>query len=569
MKVPYKVYKDLDEVFNKNLFDVSKPLFSDTETCGLYGRVRLLQLYQKDLPEVIMIEWPEPVEMAMWLNRFHSVWHNEHYDNSTIQQQTNSRWIPKEFDDTFLLARIVDYKEEKFALDDCLERQLGYCPYTKQGLDKKVLQKSKWDALQLTEEQYRYAATDVYFMPDLWDHVESAREDFNYKLDLLTLKYCLDFQWNGMQVDKDNLHARYEENLKRIDELNVPINVNSYKQVREYLGGITESDALALTTMKLKGSEKAGAVLETRKLRKELSFLDKFDTTEGRIYGKFQPSARSGRLTSKDQNLQQIPRKLKSIFCSAPGRVLWYSDYAQIELRSICAITACRAMEKLFRDGADVHNYTAEMLFGKDFTKEQRQLCKTYNFSLLYGGGINMLMTILIKQEVLIDEKQAVKDRKKWRNLWKEIYAWQEAGIAAWRKGRHNQTPLGRKYKAKLMTDFLNIQNQGCAADVFKLALHYMTPRIKDYNEQHALVGEEISICNGIHDSFIIEGPDDYKHYEPISQIIAESMQEAWKEVSKALKIKDLPMPVDVKVGYNWGEIEEDQNVQFAYNLEG
>ena len=75
-----------------------------------------------------------------------------------------------------------------------------------------------------------------------------------------------------------------------------------------------ESDALALTRFKVLGNEKAGNVLKTRKIIKQNSFLKKFDSNAGRIYGKFLPSARSGRCTSKDQNLQQLPRSTKSIF---------------------------------------------------------------------------------------------------------------------------------------------------------------------------------------------------------------------------------------------------------------
>jgi len=460
MKVPYKVCSTLVEA--ESLLDISLPLFSDTETVGLYGKVRLIQLYQVHLEEVLLVEWPDEMELAAMLGKFHTVWHNAHYDITTLQQQTTTRWIPNDFEDTLYLARIHFFQKEKFSLDETFIYTLGYCPYTKQGLDKKVLQKSDWSVMKLSSEQrLLYAATDVYFMPALWEKVKTHLDDFNYKLDMLMLRYCLDFQWNGLAVSKEALYEIYEKNQERLEEINLPINANSWKQVREWLD-CTESDGLALATMKLQGNERAGQVLECRKLIKQNSFLDKFDTVEGRIYGKFLPSARSGRLTSRDQNLQQLPRALKGAFEAPEGRVLWYADYAQIELRSICAITACRKMEQLFREGVDVHGYTAEMLFGENWTKEQRQLTKTYNFNLLYGGGIKMLISILIMTaDVLLSEQQANRDRRRWRNLWKEVYSWQEKGISSWRKGRPGSTPLGRKYMAKMMTDQLNIENQG------------------------------------------------------------------------------------------------------------
>lgn len=566
MRTPYEFVTTLREA--EALLNKDEPLFADTETVGFYGKIRLLQVYQPHLANVLLIENPSAISVAVFLGKYNSVWHNSHYDITTVQQQSDTRWVPDAFEDTFLLARLRFSDKEKFSLDETFQYVLGYCPYTRQNLDKKSLQKSDWSKLKLTEDQLLYAATDVYYMPQLWEAVKSYVEDMNYKLDMLTLRYCFDFQWNGMPLNKDKLFYRYEDNEKLINDINLPINANSYVQVREYLGGITESDALALITLKLQGNVRAGNIVDVRKLRKQNSFLDKFDTTDGRIYGKFLPSARSGRLTSKDQNLQQLPRKLKGMFETQPGRVLIYADYAQVELRTICAITACKAMEELFRSGADLHGFTAQMIFGDDWSKDQRNLSKTYNFSFLYGGGVNMLISILILQaEILLTEEQAVRDRRRWRNLWKEIYAWQEVGINHWRQGRLGSTALGRKYKAKMMTDQLNIENQGTAAEVFKLALHYFYPKMKAYNAEHNV---DFMLCNAIHDSFITEGPDEPEHYQAIAKMKADAMQMAWFEISKLLKIKDLPMPVDVSVGTNWGDIENDDvDNLWDYSLEG
>lgn len=565
MKTPFKLYS-LSEAFA--LFDPEQPLFTDTETMGLYGHVRLFQAYQAHLDHVVLVDTPDPIMLASMLGKYHSVWHHAHYDITTVQQQTDTRWVPENFDDTFLLARLHFADKEKFSLDQTFEYVLGFCPYTRQQLDKKSLQKSDWSKLVLTNEQYLYAATDVYYMPQLWEATKAKLSETSYKLDMFTLRYCLDFQWNGMPLNKQKLYDRYQENEQSVADLALPINVNSYKQVREWLGGIQESDALALTRMKLEGSERAGHILDVRRLIKQNSFLDKFDTTDGRIYGKFMPSARSGRLTSKDQNLQQLPRKLKGMFEAPEDRVLIYADYAQLELRTICAITACRAMEKLFREVADLHGFTAQMIFGDDWTKDHRNLAKTYNFSFLYGGGVNMLISILILQaEILLTESQAVRDRRRWRNLWKEIYSWQEVGISRWRNGRLGSTPLGRKYKAKMMTDQLNIENQGAGAEVAKLALHYYYPELQKYNKKHDV---DFKLCNFIHDSFITEGPNDPVHYKAIAKIKADAMQKAWFEISKLFKITDLPMPVDVAVGTNWGDIEDgDVDDIWNYNLEG
>jgi hypothetical protein len=540
--------------------DPNLPLFCDTETCGFYGKIRLLQMMQKGWEEVILVEWPDPYLVAAFIDKYDTRWYNAHYDITVVQQQTSTRWIPKNFDCLFLLSRLAYPAEYAFALDDVLVYLLGYDPYSRAKLDKKALQKSKWDSLKLTEDQYMYATIDVLHMPELFDRVQEQLDTPSYKLDKSTLMSCLDFQWEGMPVLQDAIHDKYAANLTRINELNCPVNVNSWQQVRPYIGE-EESDDLALAKFAAQGNTKAAIVREARKLRKQNSFLDKFDTVEGRIHGKFKPTARSGRLTSDDQNLQQIPRDLKSVFGYEPsaGRILVYSDYAQLELRTICAIVNCVAMAELFISGEDLHGYTAAMVFGSDWTATHRQISKTYNFNLLYGGGINMILAILLKQVgIQQSEKDAYSARKKWRNLWKELYAWQERGISAWKKGKLHRTPLGRWYKGKLMTDHLNIENQGAGAEVAKLALHYINERG---------LPRDVQLINFIHDSFILDCPDEPGVYEEAAKIVAECMQEAWFEMSKLFKVKDLPMPVKVNVGYNWGELESDV-YKWKYDLE-
>lgn len=554
MRVPYVVTKDFPKV------DSSKILFADTETCGFYGRIRLLQLMQEGWNEVVMVEWPDPMLVAAFLSQHNVAWYNAHYDLTTVQQVTDTRFVPSQIEDLFLLARLYWPAKEKFSLDDALVYHLGYDPYAKQALNKKVLQKSDWSKPNISEDQYLYAATDVWYMPGLYEEIKGMSDDPNYKLDILTLRYCLDFQWNGMPVDKQRLWDLYEATQEKIDAIDMPINANSWQQVRPYIGE-DDSDDLALATFAANGNERAGNVRTVRKLRKLLSFLDKFTTDDDTIYGKFKPTARSGRLTSNDQNLQQLPRKSKGVFGVGEDEVLIYADYAQLELRTICAITVCRKMEELFRDGEDLHAFTAEMLFGPEWTKPQRQLVKTYNFNLLYGGGVNMILGILLKQDFIVTKAQAEKDKKRWCNLWREIYAWQQKGISKWQRGQLSQTPMGRQYRGKMMTDQLNIENQGAGAEVSKLALHYMYQRRNEWADG--------VLCNFIHDSYIIRCPNDPEVYEPMSKLLAECMQEAWFEASKNFQIKDLPMPVNVIVGHNWGDIENDdiENI-WELNLE-
>lgn len=539
----------LQEVAEASI-DFDAPLFIDTESVELYGKTRLVQLYQEGWNFVRMVEWPDEKWIQHLMRK--CVFHNAHYDITAMQQNAGNRYIPAEFYDTFLAARLAFPRLGEYTLDAVMTQVLGYDPYKKEGLDKKELQKSDWSKSKLSPQQLVYAALDVLHLPAVYHAVKDQFDSLSYKLDMLALRYALDFQWNGLPVQLNKVMDERVACVKTLNENPCPINVNSYIQVRKWLE-CTESDDLALARLALAGSDKAKLIRLHRKMLKRMNFLGKY--AKHRIYGKFKPSARSGRFTSDDENLQQIPRALKGIFGPPPGRVFVYADFAQLELRTIAVITKCVEMIRLFRNYEDLHNFVAIMLFGPNFTKNDRQVTKTCNFNFLYGGGIAVFLGILIKTvEIALNEGTASTLRNKWRRLFKEIAGWQDRGIAAHRKGEVWYTPFGRPYVGNLMTDQLNIQNQGFGAEIAKLALHYLL-------QDNKLANLGGMLCNFIHDSYIVECDDDPAVYMPIAEHMANAMQEAWFEGCRMTDVHNVPMPVKVLVGYNWGDIEEGQYI--------
>lgn len=550
----YKIVS-LEEAFNK--INPNAPLAFDTETIGLYGTIRLAQFYQPGWTEALLVERPNAYQLLAKFSQIpdcNIIMQNAAYDISVIQDNTGSRWQPNTFSDTLLLARLAFPHLSEYTLDALFSYVMGYDPYLKAGLDKKKLQKSNWKAITLTKEQLLYASLDVFYLFEVYEKVKVQTSSVSYRLDILALQRALDFQRNGFAVDQEACMAQHSYNTDAIAKLAVPINVNSWQQVRPYIGS-NESDDLALARLSFHGNEKAANVRAARKLIKQNSFLDKFMTDDGRIYGHFAPIARSGRFTCKRQNLQQLPRATKHVFGLPEDgdRVLLYSDYSQLELRSITAITMEKVMLDLYAKGKDVHNYVAEMIFGSKFTKTHRQIAKTCNFNLLYGGGAKMLQSILLQDAGLYIELEGTHGIYaivcKWKRLFRQIRAWQEAGIAAYHRGHLGSTPLGRQYRGRLMTDQLNIENQGFGAEVAKLAMHYVYDDLKQY---------EAEMVNFIHDSYILEMPNDEGLYKPCAKLLGDAMQEAWHEGTKSVKIKDLPMPVNVAVGFNWGDIENE-----------
>jgi DNA polymerase I-like protein with 3'-5' exonuclease and polymerase domains len=555
--VPYE-FKTVEEL--KDLIDYEELVMFDTETVGLYGKIRLAQFHQKSWGhKAIMVEYPDPFALVSALTKAHCVMHNAHYDITTIQENLGHiTWMPEQYECTFLLGRLHYYTQDSFSLDNIVMYVLGVDIY---GDDKKEMHKADWSVPILSDKQLAYAASDVVYLQHVYDEVKAQKDNINYKLDILASRYALDFQNNGLPFDEEKLNSQYSKNQRRIEEIALPINCNSWQQVRPYIGS-QMSDDLGLSTLIAQGNERAAAVKETRKLTKENSFLTKFLNTEreGCIFGKFKFSPRSGRSSSDDQNLQQLPRSTKGIFgvSTECDDVLIYSDFSQMQLRAVCAVTGDVTMQELFRQGEDLHDYVAKIIFGEDFTKTQRQICKTANFGLLFGAGVATFQNILLKQAGLsLSEDEAMRIKKKWLSLWKQVAAWQTSGIRAWKKKDAWETPLGRRYTAKMMTDQLAMQIQGFEAEVAKLAMHYMLPRLTELDKR-------IKLRNFVHDSYIFTCPKERILYEQASLIIAESMQEGWTEMSQSVMIKDLPMPVNVRVGYNWGDIE---NGEFIYEF--
>lgn len=552
MSETYKVVT-LDKIIES--VDPSQDLAFDTETVGKYGRIRLAQFYQRHWSQALIVDSPPIFELFAFLAKLKTtniVMQYAHYDISTIQTQTGSRWIPETFNDTFLLARLALPHLSKYSLDELITEVMEHDPYYAAGIDKASMHKADWGKLVLDKDQLLYSALDVYYLFNLYDKVKVAEQELSYKVDMRALRRALDFQRNGFAVDLERLEVKYKENLIEIQEIGLPINANSYKQVRPYIGSDMSNDE-GLAKLVMLGNEKAGDVRQTRKLLKQNSFLNKFNNPEGRIYGYFAPSARSGRFTCSDQNLQQLPRALKGCFGVPKGRVLLYSDYAQLELRTIAAITGDKALCNFFYHNLDPHGIVAEKFFGTNWTKDNRQTTKTINFNALYGGGANMLQTILLKQAEQWHEVDTVRSyMRKWCRIFPGIVAWQQKGISDYNKSRLWATPFGRKYKGNLMTDQLNICNQGFGADVAKLAMHYM------YDD---LLANDAMLVNFVHDSYIIEMDDDETAYKKVTQRMAEAMKDAWTEASKMAKVQDIPMPVEVGVGYNWGDIESGKTI--------
>ena len=239
--------------------DPNKPVMLDTETETLYSEIRLIQVYQEGMEQALLfdVKMSRPSVEIIWdvLVDYHLVLHNGLYDLFCFQADVEDFRMPKRWDDTFYASRLVKPHYGKHSLDFVMTQVLGYDPYFKEELNKKELQLSfevtdKKPRVDLTESQLIYAATDVYYLPAVWNEVKQARELFVYDLDIKTAEYQVKIYPRGCPIDRDKLNLlRKNDNIKVFEltkKLPMGLNVNSYIQVRKVLGLENSSNELTL-----------------------------------------------------------------------------------------------------------------------------------------------------------------------------------------------------------------------------------------------------------------------------------------------------------------------------------
>lgn len=551
----YEVVSDLDSV----KIDTTRYVYVDTETIGLYGEIRLVQIFQSHWDKVKIFDTRQIqlVDVFTLLHDKQVVFHNGCYDIMCFMKNLHLVSNPfKTWDDTFLAGRLHYPELESFSLDSMLVKVLGFNPYSKNGIEKSDMQKSNFKA-EISDKQLLYGAIDVYYMPYLMQEILPQIETPSYELDKLSVEHLLVCSLVGIPVSKNILDTERiitNEDITKFKEKYPDLKPNSPKQVKERLG-TDSSDDKTLADLSSQGVTLAQDVRLWRKALKKLNFIDKFD--KPRVYGHFNIATRSGRSNCSDENLQQIPSSLKHVF--ETDKFFVYADFSNLELRTFCAIVGERVMERMFRDDVDLHTFSAHKLFNismDQVSKQQRQIAKTFNFSSLYGAGVEKrLMILLANTGIKLSYDEGVRLASEWSKAYPAVKLWQENNAKMWRAGIKGYTALGRAYIANLYTDFGNLQIQGSGAEVAKLALHYLSKEL-----------ELSKLCAFIHDSytFEVETLDEAKHY---AEILAKSMQNAWFEVSKNFKIQDLPMPVTAGVGKNWKKLQSDDDLIYSYSV--
>lgn len=574
--INYKVVESLDDLPK---FKVDEPIFADIESEGLYVNTRLVQLYQPEeddstLPNkcpvyILDTDILDLDEIKKFISPLWLVFHGISYDFGTLNMFTNK------FDDTQYLCRTAypewgtmaipaDLKGSKpFALNTVLHR-LGWDKLY-EGLDKKNMQKAGFvKGAYLSDRQLRYSALDVFALAQIWKNkkIQATRNNLAYKVDILNVKYAIQYQQNKLFIAKQK--AVREEldklvnNIEKNDTILNGLNPNSPKQVREFLN-VDSSAKEVLIKIIADGtpehSKMAQAVYDQRRLLKRRTFLNSYN--HNWVITRFNPAgAATGRFTStggdlkRGINAQQITRDLQYIFnTDTEDTVVVHADYSTAELRAGCSIMKDATMYQELKAGKDLHKIAATLALGgkpEDITKAERQKGKAISFGFIFGmSAPSFVEYAYVNYGVIftLEEAQIIKRnyQKRYPNIAKYAKQW-------WNdyKTTFVQTPLGRRNKARLGTDAINYATQGCIAETTKLAIHYLC---KEYPNATKY------IYNIVHDAIYLRVP---KGEETVwADRLVKVMKLGWTEMCKRpmLYYKDIPMPVEVEYNdYSLGE---------------
>lgn len=314
-------------------------------------------------------------------------------------------------------------------------------------------------------------------------------------------------------------------------------------------------------------------LLEYRQLFKLVSTyidaLPKYAGQDNRIHSTFNvEGAATGRLSSKNPNLQNIPVKgemggeIRKVFVAPKGKILLVADYSQIELRIMAHLADDPGLKTAFKQGLDIHTATASKIFDESLekvTRQQRMIGKTINFATLYGQGPHAL-----SRQLGINYEEARQYIAEYFNEFPKVREWMEKTLAFGYENGYVETLWGRKrYIPELKADNRMIKSageraavnhpvQGTAADMIKKAMVEIDKELKmengelknDTNFQFSTFNFQLILQ--VHDELLFEC--DPKSVEQTAKMIKDKME-------NALNLS-VPVVVDLKVGPNWGEMK-------------
>ncbi len=399
-----------------------------------------------------------------------------------------------------------------------------------------------------------------------------------HQIELPLVAVLVDMEWTGVAIDPKHF-ARLAEELGR--DLGVleeqirgvagveGLNLNSPRQLAEVLFdkmGLPvvrrtktgpSTDAGVLEFLANEGHELPALILQHRELQKlKSTYVDVLPTRVNRHTGRIHTSynqvgAQTGRLSSSDPNLQNIPIRtprgeaIRRGFVPQAGWRFVVADYSQIELRLMAHLSGDPAFVEAFRSGGDIHRQTAAIIFGvepADVTPEMRARAKTINFGTIYGQG-----PFALSNQLGITQDEAKAFISDYFTRFRGVRDFLDRQVELAREQGYVETLFGRRrYIAEIHDKNFNLRSfaertaqntplQGSAADLIKRAMI-------DIHQSLPAAGLRSRLLLQVHDELVVEAP--LEEAERAAALVKEHMEGA-AELS-------VPLVVDVGIGENW-----------------
>jgi len=491
-------------------------------------------------------------------------------------------------DDTMIISFTLDAGRGEVGMgghgmDELSDRHLGHTPLSFKevcGTGKKAIPFGEVDLDRATE----YAAEDADVTWRLHRHMKPRLADESgtriyERVDRPLIPVVAQMERHGIKVDRARLSRLSEEFAKETARLEGEIHgiagqeftVGSPKQLGDILfdklgfkggkkgkSGQYSTDHSMLEKLAGEGAEIAKKVLEWRQLAKLKStytdaLQEAINPDTGRVHTSYSlVGAQTGRLSSTDPNLQNIPirtligRQIREAFVPDEGNFLLAADYSQIELRLAAHMADVPTLKEAFAQGEDIHARTAKEMFG-EVNRDTRAQAKTINFAILYGISRWGLAGRL---EVEPDEAQAMIDT--YFQRFPGIQRYIHETLETVRERGYSETLFGRKtwfprINSKNVAErqgseraAINAPIQGTSADIIKRAMVRMMPALDDAGLGH------VRMLLQVHDELVFELPEG--DVAAASPIIERVMAEA---AGPAVKL-DVPLDIEIGTGISW-----------------
>ncbi|MDH3559435.1 MAG: DNA polymerase I [Gammaproteobacteria bacterium] len=487
--------------------------------------------------------------------------------------------------DSMLESYVIDSTATRHNMDSVALKYLGHKTISYEEVAGKGVNQLGFNEVPL-EAAAPYAAEDaditLRLHQAIWPKLvaEPGLEKIYNEIELPLLTVLSDMERAGVAIDTDMLARQSRELAGRIVEIEQeaqreagqPFNLGSPKQIQEILFDKLQLPVLAKTP---KGAPSTAEsvlqelaldyplprlILEYRSFSKlKSTYTDRLPeqvcAATGRVHTSYhQAVAATGRLSSSDPNLQNIPvrteegRRIRQAFVTRPGYRMLAADYSQIELRIMAHLSSDDGLLKAFATGADVHRATAAEVFGvapEQVTGQQRRSAKAINFGLIYG-----MSAFGLARQLGIARGAAQEYIDLYFERYPGVRDYMEATREQARDLGYIDTVFGRRLylpdinarnpqrRAAAERTAINAPMQGTAADIIKRAMIHLHDWI---GSQHAL---DITMIMQVHDELVFE-------------IAAADVEQARTPIREAMigaaELK-VPLLVDIGVGSNWDE---------------